>query len=287
MVFIFSRFVVFYSGLGDEVFVSLAEPWSAVRGLVWLLFFPPTLLVIAGALLVTISPLYRAVDRVTAWLVLPWCAMLFELASMIVRASDACARTGVSTCGGADPVTSRVTQLSVLAVAGISVLLLLIRLGRARSMAAGDVTRWWTATAVALGLLTSALPVVLLPLTYRQGSYVSFGVDGVVAYPGTLGATLMPVLVVLPVWTLTVVLLVRSRVWTAWAKVIGVGLLPLLLAAVVMVTAAPSTLSPDVQTAGTVVAITGAAAVIATAAVLFLSGARGVTVRASAPRVTR
>lgn len=265
-----SSFNVFVpSPSGGETFVSYPEPLSFLWSLPVLLLVPPTPLVLVGALLVTISPLYRKVDRLAAWLALPWCAVVFELGAVVIRATDDCARATTGSCTGVDAGTAQAALGGALAIAGIGVLLVLIRLGRVRAMSRS--ATWWTASAVSLGMLVSALPIVLLPLTYREGTYVSFGVDGLVAYPWTLRDTLAPVLVVLPVWIVTAVLLVRSPLWTRPAKVIGVALLPVLLAAATAVTAAPSVLTPEVLTAGAAVTIAGAAMVVLTAAALFLS----------------
>lgn len=270
----FSRFYAFYPGLDRQVFVSLPEPFSFLRGFLWLLVLPTTWLVIVGALLVTISPLYRTADRLAAWLAVPWSAAIFELATVVLRATDGCARSGSGSCTGVDTETARMAMVAALVIAAIGVLLLLIRLGRGRTMSRRTATRWWTAAAVTLGLLVSALPVVLLPVTYREGTYVSHGADGLVAYPWTFTDTLVPVLVIVPVWILTLVLLVRSPLWKRATKVTCAALLPVLLAVASAVTVAPTTLSPAVLTAGTAVTIAGATAVILTAMGIFLSSQR-------------
>ncbi len=275
--FMLSRFYVFtpfLPGSDGEAFVSIPEPLSFLWSLPILLLVPPTPLVLLGALLVTISPLYRRVDRVAAWLVLPWCAVVFELGAVVIRATDDCARAVTGSCTGVDPATGRAALGAALVIAGIGVLLLLVRLGRVRAMAPRATVRWWTATAVALGLLISALPVIFLPLTYREGTYVSLSADGLIAYPWTFADTLAPVLTILPVWILTIVLLVRSPLWRRAAKVIGVALLPVLLAAAAAVTAVPSALSPQVLSAGTVVTIAGTVATALAAALLFVSAQR-------------
>lgn len=259
--FLFSNSYGFYPGVNGQEFVSLPEPFSFLRGFLWLLLVPTTWLVIVGALLVTISPLYGTVDRLASWLAVPWTAAVFKLATFTLRATDDCARSSSGSCTGVDSQTARVAMVAALTIAAIGAVLLLIRLSRGRTMSRSGATRWWTATAVALGLLISALPIVLLPLTYREGAYVSHGVEGPVAYPWTFGATLVPVLVIVPVWLLTLVLLIRSPLWTRTTKVIGVALLPALLAAASAVTVAPTSVSPTVLTAGTAVTIAGAAAV--------------------------
>lgn len=286
VLWLFSRFYAFYPGMDGQVLVSVPEPFSFLRGFLWLLVLPTTWLVILGALLVTISPLYRTADRLAAWLAVPWSAAVFDLATFTLQATDPCVRTG-SSCTGVDPQTARMAVLAALTVAAIGAVLLLVRLGRGRTMSRRAATRWWTATAVALGLLASALPVVLLPLTFREGTYVSHGVDGFVAYPWTFTDTLMPVLVILPVWIVTLVVLVRSPLWTRATKIIGTALLPALLVAASAVTVAPATLSPAVHTAGTAVSVAGAATVVITAIGIFLSGQKTTQDERRAGRLSR
>ncbi len=248
-------------------------PLHFVGTLPLLLLLPPAPLVLVGALLVTVSPLYRTADRVAAWLVLPWCAAVLELGGLVVRAVDDCsAATGG--CTGLGPGTVRAALLGALAVAVLGVVLLLVRLARVARMGARAAGGWWTATAAALGLLVSALPVVLLPLAYRENSYVSRSLGGLVARPGTLGDTLGPVLVVTPVWVVAVFLLVRSPLWGRPAKALALALVPALLGAMVVVAVTPPAYTPSVlRTVDTAVLIAAGVVVLVVAGV-FARGQR-------------
>lgn len=277
-----SRGFVFIPGPARREFVSIPETGSYVSLLAVLsLLVPPVPLALAGALLVTISPLYRPMDRVAAWCALPWCMLPLAFAAFILRATDNCARAGGGSCTGIASSTARFAVLAALAIAGAGVLVLLVRIARARAMGPVSSDRWWPTTAVTLGLLLSVLPVVLLPLTFREGTYVSHGVDGLVAYPWTFTDTLIPVLVVLPIWVAVSVLLVRSSLWGRAAKFIGIALVPVLLATAIAVTSGPAVLSPAVLKAGDAVAAGSALLTVAVVVGLFVGAVR------TAPRASR
>lgn len=212
-------------------------------------------------------------DRVAAWLVLPWCVLPYALISVVLHAADPCAWSG-STCTGIYPATARATLLAATTIAVVGVVLVLVRLARARTMRPAAAASWWPATAVTLGLLLSSLPVVALPLTYREGTYTSASADGLVPYPGTLGAVLVPVLMTAPLWLAVVVVLVRSSLWGRKATVAGVALVPLLLLAAMPVTALSDALTPSVLAAGDAVAGAGGVLALGVAGWLFVEARR-------------
>lgn len=210
--------------------------------------FGPLMLV--GALLVSISPLYSTADRVAAWLVVPWCAAVVAVTNVSIGAAEPCF---AGYCGDAfDRQVAAAATVGSRLLMGLGVVAVLVRVGAVRRTRSGD---WWRAVAVGLGLLLSALPVALLPLTYRLGTYLSRTSGGVVAYPGTLGDVLTPVLMVAPVWVATVVLLVRSSTWGRVAKGVAIASVPVALMAAVAVCAVPDVLSPRVLAAGSAVAL--------------------------------
>lgn len=257
--------------VGGQTFVSVPEPLSFVWRLPVVALAPPAPLALLGALLVTISPLYRGVDRLAAWLAWPWCLALLGLGAFILRATDDCGQAMGPTCTGISADTVGAGLIAVVLVASMGMLLLVVRLGRVRAMGSSDAGRWWTAAGVVLALLVSALPILLLPLTYREGADVALGAEHPIAHSWTLGAAVIPVAALLPVWAIAVVVLLRSQLWTRSTKVIGVVLHPVLLGVALAVTALPVAFTPAVTTAGTIVVITGSVATIAVTARILLT----------------
>lgn len=260
--------------VGGQTFVSVPEPLSFVWRLPVVALAPPAPLALLGALLVTISPLYRGVDRVAAWLALPWCLALLGLGAFILRAADTGPQAWRISSASVSADTARAGLIAVVLVMCAGLLLLFVRLVRARTTGSSDAGRWWTAAGVVLALLVSALPILLLPLTFREGADASLGAEHPVAHSSALGATLIPVAALLPVWGIAVVVLLRSRLWTRATKLIGVALHPVLLAVALAVTALPASFTPVVTTAGTVVVIAGAVITIAVATWIFMTAHR-------------
>ncbi|ROR74160.1 HAAS signaling domain-containing protein [Bogoriella caseilytica] len=139
------------AGSGGPMF----EPVSLLWSFPVVLLSPPAPLALVGALLVTLSPLYRGVDRLAAWLALPWCLALLGWGAFILRAVDECVRTGSSFCTGIGADTVRLGGVAVVLVASVGLVLLLARLARVRTTGTSDAGRWWTAAGVVLALLVS------------------------------------------------------------------------------------------------------------------------------------
>jgi hypothetical protein len=235
--------------LATVVLMPFALPVLVATGGLSVFVLPVVVLLalpwVAGAVLVTMSPLWSVAEKVAVWSLVPGAALLGALGAYVVRLSDTCARVG-GTCTGTDPATAEVvgTSGTVLAVAGLTAVVARVGRSGARRSRSGLApaaepairpwtARWWVPLLAALGLAATALtaaavPVLLAAHTY-QGS--TDGVRGVLIWPQGREAVLVGIGPVVLLWLGAVVLVASSPLWGRWATAVAAAVPPIMVAA--------------------------------------------------------
>jgi hypothetical protein len=217
---------------------------------------------LAGAVLVTISPLWHRSEKVAVWLMVPGTVALLALAGHAAGLTDVCTSRRTTSCGAGDASGWGVAPVLALVLALAALTAVLVRVGRAgaaraRRLENGSAARpdeagagwaegWWAPIAVAVTLgvaviATAAVPLILAGHTYTGGLN---GVRGYLMWTGSRKAVLTGLLWFAPFWLGALLILVRSTLWGRGAVVVGALLPPVLLAVGLWVTSG-DVMTPD------------------------------------------